>query len=298
MKRLESFSIIKSQEEPLKVSSPLTGLGQSVEEALIVVVPSSFAGGQSTADNEFLPILRELIQTNLEVIRENQNIAAKKDFSMLEVKSYKSDNDNNRLQWLIHYGMVSPTCAELPKDAYCHLLGGKVPLKYLNCSHLFQKRWYRHVRDFGLSSINSEKNILILLKIFEVAFDAGRFVLLADKQTGVIRCKILDDGLKKKELHQAMKDVFPHYNREVDFKGKTCFGDFDGQELHFLNMERPLMRCLSLHALVARKHAIDVAWIDSDELKELDDEDIWSDGFLDEKTRKMIDVWRSNVCTS
>jgi hypothetical protein len=39
--KVRIFFKIKSQEEPLKVSSPLTGLGQSDEEALIVVVPSS-----------------------------------------------------------------------------------------------------------------------------------------------------------------------------------------------------------------------------------------------------------------
>jgi hypothetical protein len=126
------------------------------------------------------------------------------------------------------------TSTDLPQYAYCHLLGVQVPLKYLNCSHLFQKRWIRHVRDFGLSSINSEKNILILLKIFEEAFDAGRFVFLVDKQTGLIRCKIIDDDLKNKKLDEAMKDVFFNYRiGEIDFKGKIRFGDFDGQELHF-----------------------------------------------------------------
>jgi hypothetical protein len=84
------------------------------------------------------------------------------------------------------------------------MLGVQVSLKYLNCSRLFQKRWHRYVRDFGLSSINSEKNILILLKIFEEAFETGRFVLLIDKQTGLIRCKIIDNELRDKKLDEAM----------------------------------------------------------------------------------------------
>ena len=130
---------------------------------------------------------------------------------MLKPKSYVSDNHDIRLQWLIHYGMVPPTSTDLPQHAYCHMLGVKVPLKYLNCSHLFQKRWHQSVRDFGLSSINSGKNILIMLKIFEKAFDAGRFILLLDKQSGLIRCKIIDDELKTKKLDEAMKDLFPKY---------------------------------------------------------------------------------------
>ncbi|KAL5040656.1 hypothetical protein RTP6_007645 [Batrachochytrium dendrobatidis] len=84
-----------------------------------------------------------------------------------------------------------------------------------------------------------------------------------------------------------MKEEFPNYQiGDVDFKDKTCFNDFDG-ELHFLNSERPYMRCLSFHALLAREHALDYGWIDENELKELDGDDMWSDGFL-EKTRNSL----------
>jgi hypothetical protein len=168
-------------------------------------------------------------------IRENNVFlkkTAKNEFCLLKSRSYQSDNHDIRLQWLIHYGMVSPTTTDLPQYAYCHLLGVQVPFKYLNCSHLFQKRWIRHVCDFGLSSLNSGKNILILLKIFQEAFDAGCFVFLVDKQTGLIRCKMIDDDLKNKKLDEAMMEVFPNYRiGEIDFKGKICFGDFDGQEM-------------------------------------------------------------------
>ena len=279
--------------------SLIDGLGRSKKEALIVVVPSSAENqsGKSTAAPDIVLAIRDL---TLE-IRENNKFlkkTAKNDFSLLKPKSSKSDNHDIRLKWLIHYGMVSPTSTDLPQAAYCHMLGAQVPLKYLNCSHLFQKRWHRYVRDFGLSNINSGKNILILLKIFEEAFDAGRFVLLVDKQAGLIRCKIIDNELKKKKLDEAMKDMFSDYKiGDVDFERRTCFGDFDGQELHFLNSERPYTRCLSFHALVAREHAISYGWIEEDELKELDDDDMWSDGFLDEKTRKFIDEWRVEVCS-
>ena len=291
-------AVDEGKEEPLDPTESLGLLG-SKEDMLAVVVPSSAenSSGKFTAAPDIVLAIRDL---TLEIRDNNKFLkkTAKNDFSLLKPKSYKSDNHDIRLQWLIHYGMVPPTSTGLPQVAYCHLLGVQVPLKYLNCSHLFQKRWHRHVRDFGLSSINSGKNILILLKIFEEAFDAGRFVLLVDKQTGLIRCKIIDNELKNKKLDEAMKDVFPNYRiGDVDFKGKTCFGDFDGQELHFLNTERPFTRCLAFHALVAREHAIDYGWIDENELKELDDDDMWSDGFLDEKTRKFIDEWRVDVCS-
>ena len=47
--------------------------------------------------------------------------------------------------------------------------------------------------------------------------------------------------------------------------------------------------------MVAREHAIDYGWIDENELKELDDDDMWSDEFLDENTRKFINDWRIDV---
>ena len=188
----------------MEEDSLINGLGGSKKDALIVVVPLSAkdSSGKSTAAPDIVLAIRDL---TLEIRDNNKFLKkfAKNDFSLLKPRSYKSDNHDIRLQWLIHYGMVAPTSTALPQDAYCHLLGEKVPLKYLNCSHLFQKRWHRHVRDFGLSSINSGKNILILLKIFEEAFDAGRFVLLVDKQKGLIRCKIIDNELKNKKLDEG-----------------------------------------------------------------------------------------------
>ena len=294
------------KEEPLEEDSLVYGLGTSKKEALIVVAPPSTENtiGKFIAPDIVLAI-RDLafeIKENLTIQSKAYNTfvrnTVKNEFSLLKPRSHESDNHDIRLRWLTHYGMVPPTSTALPQVAYCHMLGVKVPLKYLTCSHLFQKRWSRRVRDFGLSSIDSEKNILILLKIFEESFDAGRFILLFDKQTRVIRCKIIDNELKRKKLDQAMKDLFPNYQSgDVDFRGKTCFGDFDGEELYFYNMERPYMRCLSFHALVAREHALDYGWIDEKELKELDDDDMWSDGFLDEKTTKFIHEWRADVCS-
>jgi len=173
----------------------------SKEIAVGVPLPAENSSGNFTTDPDIVLAIRDL---TLEIRGYNKFLkksARKNDFSLL---SYKSDNHNIRLQCLIHYGMVSPTSTVLPQDAYCHMLGVQVSLKYLNCSRLFQKRWHRYVRDFGLSSINSEKNILILLKIFEEAFETGRFVLLIDKQTGLIRCKIIDNELRDKKLDEAM----------------------------------------------------------------------------------------------
>lgn len=156
----------------------------------------------------------------------------------------------------------------------------------------------RNVRSFGLPNINSGKNILILLKIFEEAYETGRFILLFDKQTGSIRCKIIDNDLKCEKLDEAMKKCFPDYQiDDVDFKGKTCFGDFEGKELCFLNKERPYYPCLYFHALIAREQALDYGWIDETELKELDNDDIWSVGSFDEKSRKFIAEWRVDNCT-
>ena len=40
---------------------------------------------------------------------------------------------------------------------------------------------------------------------------------------------------------------------------------------------------------------MDYNWIQQGELDQLDDEDMWSDGFLDESNRIIIDQWRANV---
>jgi hypothetical protein len=216
------------------------------------------------------------------------NILRKNEFQLLKPKNFEFDINEIRLEWLTYYGMVSQETKSLPTKAHCHLLGTRVPLKYLNGSHLFQKRWYKHVRDFGLSSINSPKNVLILLKIFQEAFASGQFVLVKEKDD--FCCKILDDQLRDKNLHEAMKDTFPDYNpQEIDFNGKVTFGDFEGQKLFFLNEKLPYIHCLLFHALVARETAFGYGWIDNNYLKELDD--MWPDG-LAEKTKRFIEIWR------
>lgn len=76
---------------------------------------------------------------------------------------------------------------------------------------------------------------------------------LYEKCTGNSKCKILDADLKVKKLDEAMKDFFPHFKPgEVDFQGKTCFGDYEGEPLHLLNEQRPWTRCLSFLSAAGR----------------------------------------------
>lgn len=121
--------------EPLEKDCLLDGLGTSDKEALIVAVPSS-------AENIEADIVLATRELGLE-IKENNTFmkkASKNYFSLMEPKMYKSDYDDLLYRQLIHYGMIPPTSTTLPQYAFCHMLGVKVPLKYLSCTHLFQKK--------------------------------------------------------------------------------------------------------------------------------------------------------------
>jgi hypothetical protein len=91
--------------------------------------------------------------------------------------------------------------------------------------------------------------------------------------------------LKNKKLDEAMKDVFPNYRIEDVL-------------VLVISMDKNFIFKSGTPLHVAREHAIDYEWIDENKLKELDDDDMWSDGFLDEKTRKFIDEWPVDVCST
>ena len=169
----------------------------------------------------------------------------------------------------------------------------------MNCSHLFQRRWRKYVKDFGIEDINSPKNILLLFKPIEVAFDSGRLVFIYNKSSKSITCKILDPRLKKKKLYDSAKDLFSQFTEQMalDLFGgtDTTFSSLDGKQLTFLNDNRPWIRCITVHALIARDNAMSFNWIREGDLDILDQDDVWSDDYLDEEKRRIIDEWRKDV---
>ena len=314
------------KEEPLEEDSYLDDLGKSKKEALIVVVPAviptlgqtgqiydimtlNSSGYSSTLSKNFMgsasvaeELLKTLHELTFRLTENNQSVNnildqfIIKDFKLLSCQTSKTDNTSYRLKWFTHYGMTSKTDVGLPNYGTCHLLGMNVPTKYLICAHIFQKRWRDYANKFRLSSINDSKNILILLKIFEQAFYAGQIIFLFQKSDETIKYKILDPDLKNKNLDESMKDIFPNYKAgDINFGLKRTFQDFDGETLYIDKSKRPYIRCLSFHALIARKKALNTGWIQEGELKELDSDDMWSDGYLDETTRGFVDKWRKDV---
>jgi hypothetical protein len=267
--------------EALESRFPLHNLGNTQEEALILWYPI-----QETVNYRLQVLEKETFFSQFQLL-----------FPASTSKSSKSSLQN-RQDWLIYYGMSSKKDTRMTKRRHCHLLGSLVPAHYTACSHLFQRRWAVHAKQFGLDDVHSPENLLILLKIFEEAFDGGRLIFLTDKTTNpvTIRCKILDQALGSQSLHEAMKNRFSNFNPEdIDFKDKVCFNDLDGQELQFLNSNRPRTRFLVFHARIARKRAIERGWITQDDLLEIEDNDLWSDDFQDFEFVKRIKEWTESL---
>jgi hypothetical protein len=220
------------------------------------------------SDGDLVPLLKSYLKENQTYMKENQTYMKENrrllalitiqpdpdNLELVSVKSSKNEISDDRLRWYIEYGMADRLDKSLPKEAYCHISGEKVPLMYLTCSHIFQRRWMKSNSSYKIPDIDSAKNILIMLKIFELAFDQGRFILIPDK-SGKIIVRILDSKLKKVKLQDDMKSQFKDYKeKEVDFGGKTVFGDYDGKTLIFHNDQRPQKRSLLIHALVSRQN--------------------------------------------
>jgi hypothetical protein len=279
IKVFQNLSIYNQKsDEPLEGAFPIQDLGKSEEEPLIVWYPIEESIGY-----QFLAYVKSIrLMSHFQLLGPPTE----------SVKSTRTDKN----EWLKYYGMES--VKENENKRYCHLLGVTVPSKYAAFSHLYQQRWQSHAKKIGLDKIHSPDNILVLLKIFEEAFDYGRMIFLVDKSTDrvTIRCKILDDTLRSVSLKVAMKKKFPAFNPgEIDFNGKVCFGDLDGQELHFQNENRPRSRYLLFHAQIARLAAIQRGWIVGNALPELDDNDLWSDDIRESDFVAGIKSWAQGV---
>lgn len=256
--------------EPLESTFPIQGLGQTKDEALIV----------------WFPVEETILYRMSELEKQSHHALFMANLQLLgppttTAKSSLIDKRN----WRGYYGMQAATAdTSTPKQRYCHLLGTLVPSRYIACSHLFQRRWGLFAKQFGLNDIHAPDNILFLLKIFKDAFERGRILFLVDKSTKpvTVRFKVLDGKLRSESLQDSMKKASPDFAPgDIDFKDKVCFGDLDGQELQFLNANRPRTRFLLLHAQLARKNAVERGWIREGALPELDNHDYWMEEYRD-----------------
>jgi hypothetical protein len=208
----------------------------------------------------------------------------------LAASSERSDNQALKVDCLNYYNNTALTT--LPVTIICQFIGIEFPTNQVTCSHLFQKKWAKSRAIINLKEINDVKNLLLLFKPIEVAFDEGRICFLWDDSTNHFKMKVLDPEIRSKTVLDLASKQFPNYSYTsvTSVLLNRNFAALEGSPLNTGNV-LPLKRCLAFHASRARYEAIHIRkWIKAEEF--IIPEDAWSPNILENPELKShIELW-------
>ena len=207
----------------------------------------------------------------------------------LAASSEKSNNQAVKVDCINYYNSTNLT--SLPATIACQFLGIDFPTHQVTCSHIFQRKWAKSRKIIDLQEINDVKNLLLLFKPIEVAFDEGRLCFLWDDSSSQFRMKILDPNIKGKTVLDLALRQFPNFSAtNMDPILMNTIGILEGKPL-ITGQAIPYKRCLAFHASRARYEAIHVQkWIKAEEFTI--PEDAWSPNILETpELKSQILLW-------
>ena len=127
----------------------------------------------------------------------------------LAASSEKSNIQAVKVDCINYYN--STTLTSLPATIICQFLGIDFPTNYVNFSHIFQRKWAKSRKIIYLQEINDVKNLLLLFKPIEVAFDEGRICFIWDDAVSQFRMKVLDPSIRRQTLLELTLRQFPKF---------------------------------------------------------------------------------------
>ena len=208
-------------------------------------------------------------------------------------RSTQAENDEFRARVLYFYGMSQSDLPPLPANVSCHFINVTLPLNLVTVSHIFPKR-FRNNGWSPVADIDDVQNTLVLFKPIERAFDCGQLCFVWMNDQNKFRIHILDPKLLEptNTLFKLAERCFPKTQTgwmSLDNSLlQSPLGQFNGRFLNLQQSSMPYKRCLAFHAHRARYEAIKKKWIGENDLSELDDDEIWSPGVMEDK--KLVDL--------
>jgi hypothetical protein len=217
----------------------------------------------------------------------------KLDHFMLCAPSDRSDNVAIKLEAYNFYNAEKELT--VPSHITCQFLNVKIPKYQINCSHIFQKRWFRDRRIIDLAEIHDPRNIILIFKPIEVIFDEGRIIFVWDKVTNTFKMKVLDPKIMETTIFDLAIRQFPN-----DYKDQTevpkifhlTIRNLIGTSLNFPERLTPFKRCFAFHASRAVYEAIHIHKWDIKEDDFVIEDDAWSPGISEKPELKaQLDSW-------
>ena len=210
----------------------------------------------------------------------------------LAASSEKSDNQAVKVDCINYYNNSALT--RLPKIISCQFLGIDFPTSQVTCAHIFQKKWAKSRTIIDLKEINDVKNLLLLFKPIEVAFDEGRICFLWDDVASQFTMKVLDPAIKTKTVLDLARR---HFDYSETIPNPILYTTFETLEGSALNTGEvlPLKRCLAFHASRARFEAIHIhQWFTPEDF--IIPNDAWSPNILENpELKSQIELWLNKI---
>jgi hypothetical protein len=183
----------------------------------------------------------------------------------------------------------------LPSTLTCQFLNVIIRKYHINCSHIFQQRWFRDRGIIDLSEIHDPRNIIFLFKPIKIIFDEGSIIFLWDKVTNTFKMNVLDPKIMDTTIFDLAIRQFPKDYNEHTVAPKifnSTIRNLIGTPLNFPVGFTPFKRCFAFHASRAVYEAIHIHKWDIKEEDFVIEVDAWSPGILEKPELKAhLDSW-------
>ncbi len=190
-----------------------------------------------------------------------------------------------KAQLLLADGRVA-RCA----TARCYVLDVELPRHLVIGAHVFKHEWAYLAKDvLDIDDVDDVRNGLLLYRPLEWAFDTGRLVFVLD--AGALVLRVLDPAIRELSLHakaaqllckapeQQAAELATLESKWRLPEARSTFGALHETRARLLPPAgvSPWRRCLCFHAHVARREAVRVGWIATEDDAPFDDYWSWSE---------------------
>ena len=260
-------------------------------EKLVEIYNELVKKKDSTTSNQVLSSLQKLETNQLKLSEHLIPFIEELKLERFELvaPSYQSNNQAVKVNCINFYN--GTTHDDLPSTITCQFLGIDFPTNQVTCAHIFQKKWAKSRKIIDLQEINDVRNLLLLFKPIEVAFDEGRICFLWDNEDNQFKMRVLDPSIRSKTLlHLAQQRLHNFPATGIDPIFSSTIDRLEGRPLTTGN-HIPYKRCLAFHASRARYEAIHIKkWINAEDF--IIPDDAWSPNILETpELKSQILLW-------
>jgi len=179
----------------------------------------------------------------------------------------------------------------------CWLLNRPLPYDSVIAAHIFPRKWSHSLSLLELYDVDDVRNGIFLYKPIEVAFDLGWIIFVWNASIKSYVCHLLNPNIKNDSIDACARRYLKKGYVTPAVSVTENFSGLEGLQLS-LGSSVPYRRVFAFHAHRCRINALNQGWIKDNDVVDVLDDDIWSEGDLrspDAPWRGIIENWRNKV---